>query len=40
MHTFIANEVYLTIIKQVTIYTNKLPGKSQEIIRNLKAVYL
>jgi len=28
LHKFIANELYLTIVKHVTIYTNKLPGEN------------
>lgn len=31
IQSFIANEVYLTIVKQVIIYTDKLPGKDYKI---------
>jgi hypothetical protein len=26
LHEYIANELYINIVKHVTIYTNKLPG--------------
>ena len=32
LHEFIAKELYLNIVKQVTIYTSKLPGNGRRIL--------
>ena len=32
LHEFIAKELYLNIVKQVTIYTSKLPGNRRRIL--------